>query len=77
MMHSVRVKAPGKLRDRTYGINRPLTRAVLGWKIVTIAEGRAATNISKSSMLLVLKKYSLPRKMQMHARIVMKSVFMM
>ena len=74
--HRMRVTAPGMDRDSTYGINFPLTRSPLGCSART-TEGSAVTSVSKSSMLLVVKKYCECRIKQNAASSTVKSVFMM
>ena len=68
--------APGIDRDRTKGINLPLTRSPLGCRASTM-EGSAVTSVSNSSILLVVKKYCEPSAKQNTARRTVKSVFIM
>ena len=66
--------APGRALLNTNGINLPLTRCVLGC-IERTNEGTALMNISYIIILFVVKKYALPVKMQVRARVKVKKVF--
>ena len=74
MPHAM-VSAPGSALLTTKGINFPLTRFVFGCKDRQ-KEGMALMSISNISILLVVKKYTLPVRIHTSARIIVSSVFM-
>ena len=73
-MPSAMVIAPGRAREMTNGMNLPFTRLLFGCNERT-NDGTALIKTSYRIMLFVVKKYLLPVKMQITARMSVKSVF--